>query len=647
MQADDLGRRTGSAGVPPACGQDARAPSSCEQICRTPQAGTPFPLSEGSRIFLGNARWALGFALVVESALQFLLKAWSEVLEVVLFSLIVGSFAVATALLKGVRGLLGLVTDTWTQRLAALFLGALALTFLWGDQTPRSMLALARLPSYLIIIAMVVAALREKERVAAFGWTVLASICAVYALAVFEFLFGSAALALECADVARCASRRPPDWSWPGIGSFGLGMESFAYYAAVLKATLIGNAYGMSRLGMLALLAYGAGMAILLTAARTRFKGIAGALVTFVLCGLILTGSRSGTLTVLACAGFLIIGILARKAGHFGKTVKTLVLTNLLVFSAVGLFWLALPSGITSLDRLTTYMPPGESYGFLDGVVVGRAGLVRDEVKPVVVLRVRQVALDEVYEMQMRSPDPQGNGAVTAPIVGEPEAIGDGRSDCGDGTDACGDIMLSWLGPADWSTPTYEYRLRARGGEWLPWRSFVAQPRYDVLDDLRLVSSSDSYAVVLYEGALGVDSGRTRNWALAWDLFVESPLIGNGFRTFQGEVRQRREETPRPATTSVHSGYLSVLAEAGLLGSIPFLGLLAFALFIMFRADVPLSEPTAVWRLALAGVFVAMLLANAVDIHSWDRFFWLVLAFAAVLERWRKDADAELELPRA
>ena len=608
------------------------------------QAGTPFALPEGSRTFLGNARWALGFALVVESALQFLLKAWSEIVEVVLFSLIVGGFAVATALLKGIRGLLGLVTDTWTQRLAALFLGALALTFLWGDQTPRSMLALARLPSYLIIIAMVMEALREKERVAAFGWAVLASICAVYALAVFEFLFGSAALALECADVARCVARRPPDWSWPGIGSFGLGMESFAYYAAVLKATIIGNAYGMSRLGMLALLAYGAGMAILLTAARTRFKVIAGALVTFVLCGLILTGSRSGTLTVLACAGFLILGTLAGKAGHFGKTAKTLVLTNLLVFAAVGLFWLALPSGITSLDRLTTYIPPGESYGFLDGVVVGRAGLVRGEVKPVIALRVKRVALGEVHELQLRSPAEQGKRAMTEPIIIEPEPVGDGGSNCGDGAGACGDLLLSWLGPADWAMPTYEYRLRPRGGEWSPWQSFVARSRYDVLDDLRLASSSDSYMVVLYEGVLGIDSTRARNWRLAWDLFVENPLLGKGFRTFQWQARQLPVERPI-VSNAVHSGYLSVLAEAGLLGSLPFLGLLAFAVFVMFKADAELKElkePMAVWRIALTGVFLAMLAANAVDTHSWDRFFWLVLAFAAVLERWQKDAKAEI-----
>ena len=109
------------------------------------------------------------------------------------------------------------MADTWTQRLAAL-----ALTFLWGDQTPRSMLALARLPSYLILVALVVETLRAKERVASIGWTALVSICAVYALAIFEFVFGSAALALDCADIPRCASRRP-GWNWPGIGSFDRG----------------------------------------------------------------------------------------------------------------------------------------------------------------------------------------------------------------------------------------------------------------------------------------------------------------------------------------------------------------------------------------------------------------------------------------
>ena len=605
---------------------------------------TPFALSKGSRIFLDNARWALGYVLVVESALQFLLKAWSEVVEVVLFSLIVGGFAVATVLLKGVRGLLGFVTDTWTQRLAALFLGALALTFLWGDQTTRSMLALARLPSYLILIALVVEALRVQERVASIGWTALVSVCAVYALAIFEFFFGSAALALECADVPRCVPLWE-GWNWPGISSFDGDIEFFAHYAAVLSATVVGDAYGMNRLGMLALLAYGAGMAILLTARRKLLKGIAGALVTFVLCGLILTGSRSGVLTVLGLCVFLIVGTAVCRAGH---SAKVLILANLVAFASVGLLWLALPSGITAVDRLTTYIPPGGSYGFLDGVIDGRAGLVRREEKPVFVLRVQRVALDTVYEVQLRTPGQQGQQTMTEPIVSEPVPVGDG-SNCGDGAASCGDILLSWIEPS-WIAPTYEYRLRPLGDEWSPrhspWQSFVARSRYDVLDNLRLSSSSDSWVVVLYKDALGIDSGRTRNWRLAWDLFVENPLTGRGFRTFRGEASQQFAEIPR-STVDVHSGYLRVLAEAGLLGSIPFLGLLACAVFVMFRADVELTEPMTVWRIALAGVFTAMLAANVIDTHSQDRFFWLVLAFAAVLERWRMDAKVAPEPPRA
>ena len=166
------------------------------------------------------------------------------------------------------------------------------------------------------------------------------------------------------------------------IGASDRGFEFFAHFAAVLKAGVVGYAYGMSRLGMLALLAYGAGMAILLTAGRTRSKAIAGVLVTFVLCGLILTGSRSATLAVLGLCAFLILGTLVCKAGIPQKTAKTLILTNVVVFAAVGVFWLALPSGITALDRLTTRIPPGESYGFLDGVIVGRAALIRGDAEP-------------------------------------------------------------------------------------------------------------------------------------------------------------------------------------------------------------------------------------------------------------------------
>ena len=79
-------------------------------------------------------------------------------------------------------------------------------------------------------------------------------------------------------------------------------------------------------------------------------------------------------------------------------------------------------------------------------------------------MRVKRVALDEAYEVQLRSRDQQGKWAVTEPILGEPEPIGDGGSNCGDGA-ACGDLLLSWLEPAKEATPTYEYRLRPRGGD--------------------------------------------------------------------------------------------------------------------------------------------------------------------------------------
>ena len=608
-----------------------------------PVAGNPLALSRRSLDFLASARWMLGYALVVETALQFLLKAWSEVLEIFLFTMIIGHFILATYLLRGARGVTGLVVDTWTQRIAAVFLAAMALTFLWGDQTLRSQFAVLRLPTYLVIIAMVVETLRAKERIRPLGWMALVSICTVYALAIFEFFAGSAALALECTDIPKCARFKQPGWAWPGIASYYFGIADFARHGGILNATIVGEAYGMGRLGLLALLAYALGVAIFLTSRSKPGQAVAGLLVTFVLCGQILTGSRSVTLAIFALC-FSTIGAFAviDKVRHF---TKTLVLANLVVFAAVGLFWLVLPPGITSLDRISTYTPLGKRFGVLDGVFAGRAGLTRRAEKPIVSLRIEQVALDETYEVQMRVRGDDDVWHITEPIAAESSPASDGRSDCGDGNAPCGEILMTWHKlDATWGIANYEYRVRAVEDEWPEWKPFVAKSRNKTLAELKLASPSADFVIVHYTGGVVVDGWRTRNWRLAWDLFVQNPLGGRGFRTFQVEAGQRFIAGPlEVAIVGVHSGFLGVLAEAGLLGSIPLCGMLGFALLVMFRMDVGLTAPIMVWRVLLVGAFAAMLALNAIDTHSEDRFFWMVLAFAAVLEKWRLDANAETE----
>ena len=81
-----------------------------------------------------------------------------------------------------------------------------------------------------------------------------------------------------------------------------------------------------------------------------------------------------------------------------------------------------------------------------------------------------------------------------------------------------------------------------------------------------------------------------------------------------------------------------MLAEAGLLGALPFLALLATAAALTLTAIPPLSESAATWRVVFAVALVGILTINLVDTHTEDRYFWIVLGLVAALENWRRAA---------
>lgn len=469
----------------------------------------------------------LACALVVQTALQFLLKAWSEVLEIVLFVSVTGGFLLATWVLKGPRGLVGLVTDTWIQRFAALFLGALAVSFLWGDQSGRGLLALLRLPTYLLVIGIVLESMRGGPgRMSSVAWTTLGAISLVYGLAFVEFFWGSDVLGLKCTEPT-CL---PHDWRWEGLLSDEADrpIGIFARYGKILIASVIGRAYGFARLGLFGIAAYALGMGLVLNSAGMRPKLIAGGLASFCLFGVLLGGSRSVTLVAagLTVAFTALTALCTRNL----RLVRTCVVTNLVVFAVLFGCWRALPAGITAVDRLVT---PTQEY-------------VRFS--------------PEVFERF----------------------------------------------PA-WSTG-------------LP----------------------GNLARVDYSGRFDPGAGRRDAWQVGWDLFLENPWGGAGFRMFQPEYARRRPERVLAAAApsgvvpvGVHSGYLKVLAETGLLGGVLFLALIGRALTVMTPARAPGSSSAEnVWRVAFLSAFVGMLAVNAVDTHSEDRLFWIVLGFAAAVETW-------------
>ena len=478
---------------------------------------------------LDRVRWLLGYALVVETTFQFLLQAWSQTVEVFLFVTIVGGFVLVTLVAKGFKGLVGIVADTWTQRLAALFVAALSITFLWGDQSPRSVLALLRLPTCLIVVALVAETVREEGRMTRFAWGMLSAIGLLYALALVELVFGSGVLGLQCSKVEECWMRsHPRNWHWPGLlenNRTAVDADALPWQPPPrallenLRATVIGTAYGMNRLLLFAVLAYAAGIGIALTAERRRAKALAAGLVAFVFCGLILIESRSTLVVIVAFVAFVVLAWRDRRVRRF---VKPGILASLTAFAAAMAFWQMMPGDSTSIDR------------------------------------IERTAL-------------------------------------------------------------------------------------------------------IYRQGLEIESDQTRlaNWTLALDMFLNSPIGGAGFRSFPHEARKRLfGNRPAPSdigggaplvdqaargrmgyqNVGVHNGYLEVLAEAGLLGALPFLALLATAAAWTLTATSPLSESAAAWRVVFAVALVGILTINLVDTHTEDRYFWILLGLVAALENWRRAA---------
>ena len=445
---------------------------------------------------LGEARWLLGYALVVETAFQTLLRVWSEVLEFFLFVAITGGFLVATLYLKGFKGLVGMATDTWTQRLAALFLLALALSFLWGDHSIRSGFATLRLPTYLIIIAMVVETLRREERIRSFAWTILGAVCLLYMLTAIEFCFGSDVLGLKCADVPNCLERRVANWHWSGFFYKGPGHYHLSMDPRILKITIIGEAYGVNRLGLFFVLAYALGIGIVLQSDRTRPKLIVMGLATIVLSGVLLSCSRSAGLAVLILyIVFVALIALNTRAFHW---VKLFTFASLPSFVAMVLLWQVLPI-FTTFDRFIT---------------------VPDSIRPAA------------------------------------HKLGD-----------------------------------------------------------------------IGERGFRLDSHRLKIWELGLDYFFANPVGGRGFRTME---------------FALHSGYLELLAETGLLGLLPFLALLAYALAVMLRSTLGPFVAATLWKITFLSMFIVMLAVNLVDTYLQDRYFWVVLGYAAVLETESKPDDSAL-----
>ena len=570
----------------------------------------------------------LCYILLAEIAFQFLLKTWSEVLEIVLFVGILAAFLVSKLAVEGPRGLMRILVGTWTQRLAALFVLALMSSFLWGDHSSRSIFALLRLPTYLVIIAMVADAVREEKRIPSFSWIILGGIAFIFMLTLAEYYFGSDLLGLKCADVERCMTWKEEGWHWNGLLATQQMPDPF-YGRENLRATVMAEAYGISRLALFAILAYALGLGLMVASRRWASKLIAGSLLTIIVFGVFASGSRSATLAIpIVFASFITL-----SAVSLPRTMVPLTVSGIAVLAGAFLMLLVLPTGTTAFDRILGRHTDRFEWDFADyasidappGVKIVGAGIRNEDVAIIAYLiddRRHRDDDDPVQDWrwqrgQARSDDAAGPDSDDAAEPGDDtESVYYARPD--------NDTWTEVEGALD-----RRYALTGHDiGKFLRGYTF-----YEKNGDTYLAVTPAIGPIRGLSARLRLDEWRFRNWKLALELFADNPLGGSGYRTFQPEARARFPDTK---TIGVHSGYLKILSESGLLGALPLLAVLACAAWMMWRFAPGASAEATLWRNAFLSAFATMLVVDLIDTHSSDRYYWIVLSFAAVAEIWRR-----------
>jgi O-antigen ligase len=139
--------------------------------------------------------------------------------------------------------------------------------------------------------------------------------------------------------------------------------------------------------------------------------------------------------------------------------------------------------------------------------------------------------------------------------------------------------------------------------------------------------------------------GRLGVWLVAWEMFKEAPILGQGVHVFDDFYPAYLERVSLPDGYQpevayipwAHSIYLELLAERGLVGFLAFGALIA----AMVRRTVgavrgAVSEPQRLYAAALAGSLASFLMMGIFDLtflKDWvSLMFWLLAALCARID---------------
>jgi O-antigen ligase len=140
--------------------------------------------------------------------------------------------------------------------------------------------------------------------------------------------------------------------------------------------------------------------------------------------------------------------------------------------------------------------------------------------------------------------------------------------------------------------------LVATGLHLLRARSFVLRVSGCVTLLLLTVAILTSVFTVDSREMVTISEGRTVLWSVAWSKFLDKPLSGNGYESWQDDLSSRVAggEYFHTATSLIgdgayHNQYITLLAEEGLVGFVPAMAIVYMLLrccrWLAWRASIP------------------------------------------------------------
>ena len=224
--------------------------------------------------------------------------------------------------------LVDFLIGTTTQKLAALFMIGMVVSLAVAELDLNAFVAFGQKATLVLIIPTMGFSLRRDIDYARLAWFTVLSVGAIYFLSELGYYFGRELI--------------PISDSGTGLTNLELDGESLSHVPGLAG---FAGSVGQNRFAFQALLPIALGFALFAKGYSTRITFLLVGILAILTVGLIVTGSRSGTL-----GAVVVVAVLQVFMPKASSKLKISMMVTILGVLGLGLLWY-LPNSITAIDR--------------------------------------------------------------------------------------------------------------------------------------------------------------------------------------------------------------------------------------------------------------------------------------------------------